>query len=311
MRLAFILLVIEAVDEFADGLRRAVWPLIRNDLNIDYAHIGILLGLPSIIAGVIEPFIGIIGDVYNRKKIILTGGAFFALSFLLISLSHDFLVLLIAFILFYPSSGTFVGLSQATLMDMEPSRREHNMALWTLAGSIGVLLGPLALSLGGNHGMGWRQLFFMLSLFSVILVVFMRRFTMASSNLWKDKVSFKTGIADALRSLKNTAVVRWLVLLKLSDLMLIVMVNSGWYPVLKAHLYKAMPGKSGTVMTLGSMTNIIAGLFPLLLGIMADQWGLKVTLWILLLAPVSLIVGIPKQKNIDITSTNSGTETTR
>ncbi|MBN1902694.1 hypothetical protein JW926_15315 [Candidatus Sumerlaeota bacterium] len=97
---------------------------------------------------------------------------------------------------------------------------------------------------------------------------------------------------------------------KVAFLIIIVMANAGWYPVLKAQLYKAMPGKSGTVMTLGSLTNIIAGMIPLALGIVADRWGLKVTLWILLLAPVSLIAGIPKQKNIDITSTNSETETT-
>lgn len=35
-----------------------------------------------------------------------------------------------AFILFYPASGAFVNLSQATLMDSETDRHEQNMARW-------------------------------------------------------------------------------------------------------------------------------------------------------------------------------------
>ena len=40
----------------------------------------------------------------------------------------EFLYLLVAFILFYPASGAFVNLSQATLMDSETDRHEQNMA---------------------------------------------------------------------------------------------------------------------------------------------------------------------------------------
>ena len=65
----------------------------------------------------------------------------FAVALLLTALSRDFGLLLVSFVLFYPASGAFVSLSQATLMDLQPSRREQNMARWTLAGSIGVVAG--------------------------------------------------------------------------------------------------------------------------------------------------------------------------
>lgn len=44
-------------------------------------------------------------------------------------------------------------------MDNDPERHEHNMARWKLAGSIGVVLGPLALTAAIWDGLGWRGLF--------------------------------------------------------------------------------------------------------------------------------------------------------
>jgi FSR family fosmidomycin resistance protein-like MFS transporter len=91
--------------------------------------------------------------------LILGGGIAFAFALLLISLSHHFFWLLAAFVLFYPASGSFVSLSQATLMDIEPTRHEQNMARWTLAGSVGNVLGPLALAGAIALNQSWRVCF--------------------------------------------------------------------------------------------------------------------------------------------------------
>jgi len=64
------------------------------------------------------------------------------IALLLISFSHNFPLLLTAFVLFYPASGAFVSLSQATLMDIEPTRHQQNMARWALAGSVGNVIAP-------------------------------------------------------------------------------------------------------------------------------------------------------------------------
>ncbi len=58
---AFTLLAIEFLDEFVFGAREAAWPLIRDDLGLSYAQIGLLLGLPNVIANFIEPALGILG----------------------------------------------------------------------------------------------------------------------------------------------------------------------------------------------------------------------------------------------------------
>src|SRR5512145_1977674 len=123
-----IYLLIEFLDELVFGIGETAWPLLRDDLHLSYTQIGLLLSLPGIIAAFIEPFIGILGDVWKRRILIITGGILFILSLFMTSISTSFLFLLSSFILFNPSSGAFVNLSQANLMDSDTSRHEQNMA---------------------------------------------------------------------------------------------------------------------------------------------------------------------------------------
>lgn len=220
------LLTIEFLDELVFGAREASWPLIRDDLQLSYTQIGVLLSLPTIIGNITELLIGILGDVWKRRALILGGGVAYALALLLTSFGHSFTLLLIAFVLINPASGAFVGLSQATLMDADPARREQNMARWTLAGSVGLLSGPIALSAAVALGIGWRGTFFVLALLTVILLraVWRMPFVTAPSGAeQEDRLELKDGARDALRALKSGKIVRWSTLLVFSDLMLDVL----------------------------------------------------------------------------------------
>ncbi len=122
-----ILLAIEFLDELVFGTREAAWPLIRDDLQLSYTQVGILLSVPNVIGNLIEPPIAILSDIWKRRVLILMGGMFFATALLLTATSHSFSLLLAAFILMNPASGMFVSLSQAVLMDSDQSRQEQNM----------------------------------------------------------------------------------------------------------------------------------------------------------------------------------------
>src|ERR1044072_2709183 len=150
------LLAAEFLDEVVYGLREAAWPLIRDDLRLSYTQVGILLSVPPIVAHVVEPLLGILGDVWRRRALVLAGGIAFAVGTLLVGLSTGFAMLLAASILSNPASGAFIGLSQATLMDAAPERREQNMARWALAGSVGNSVGPAAIGAFVWAGVNWR-----------------------------------------------------------------------------------------------------------------------------------------------------------
>ncbi len=221
-----IFLLIEFVDELIFGVTNAAWPLIRTDLHLNYIQIGFALSLPGIIGNLIEPFLGVLGDVWKRRVLILGGGVFFILACLLTALSHSYIFLLISFIVFNPSSGAFVSLSQATLMDSDPSRHEHNMARWTFAGSVGVVLGPLLLGGAAFVGFGWRGVFFVLAGFSLLILAGAWRSLPRSSPVQPLLPNFSSiweGVRNAIRSLKRGEVLRWLALLEFSDLMLDVL----------------------------------------------------------------------------------------
>ena len=372
------LLAIEFLDEFVFGAREAAWPLIRTDLGLSYAQIGLLLGLPSLVSSLIEPFLGILGDIGRRRILVLGGGLVFTLALLLTALSQDFPVLLISFIIFYPASGAFVSLSQATLMDADPARHEQNMARWTFAGSLGVVAGPIALGAAAMLNVGWRGLFLVFAGLTLIPLAMVYRLRSAIGQQVSGKADFKAGLVDALRALRRGEVLRWLTLLQFSDLMLDVLLgflalylvdvagatpaqagaavavwtglgllgnlllipllervrglrylrlsaaaelalfpafllapgfgaklallgllglfNAGWYSILKAQLYSAMPGQSGAVMTVGNVFGLVGGLIPLGLGLAAERFDLMVTMWLLLLGPVALLVGIPRRE---------------
>jgi len=218
-----IYLLIEYIDELVFGVGEAAWPLIRDDLHLNYVQIGLALSLPGLIGNFIEPFLFTISDVWKRRAVILAGGIFFTLSLFITGVSYSFVLLLLSFILFNPSSGAFVGLSQATLMDADPARRENNMARWTFAGSLGVVMGPILLAAAAWIGFGWRGMFIGLALLSTLILLG------AFRQIPNDKphpVSFPR-FGDILRkfaktfsALKQWTIVRWLILLEFSDLML-------------------------------------------------------------------------------------------
>ena len=222
-------LLIEVLDELVYGANETAWPLIRSDLGLTYVQIGLILSLPGLIGNMIEPFLGILADTGRRRALILGGGVCFAAALLLISRAPHYLGLLLAVSLFNPSSGAFVSLSQASLMDSQPERHEQNMARWTFAGSLGVVAGPLVLSGSVALGWGWRGLFAALAGLSLLALLVAWRTLPAGRQLLPSSqppaapLSFGQSARRALQALRRKEVLRWLVLLEFSDLMLDVL----------------------------------------------------------------------------------------
>ena len=172
-----------------------------------------MLTVPSLVSLAVEPLLGVLAVTWRRRLLVLGGGAVFAAALTLIAGAPTFWALLVALTLLYPASGAFVSLSQASLMDLQPERREHNMARWTFAGSVGAVAGPLLLAVFAWSGLGWRGLFAGFALLAVLLVLRARRIP--------DHVDGeRPHVREALRVLVRREVFRWLFMLELSDLLL-------------------------------------------------------------------------------------------
>jgi MFS transporter, FSR family, fosmidomycin resistance protein len=357
----------------------AAWPLIRTDLGLTYVQVGLLLAVPGIFASIVEPAIGLLGDAWNRRALILGGGIGYLLGLVLCAASGSFLPLLLGLMLWYPAGGAFIELSQVALMDAAPKRHEQNMARWALAGSVGMLLGPAALAAAAAGGFGWRAVILSFSSLVVGCILMLRRAPIAPPPLAGAQPvgrAFVEAARAALRALRRTEVVRWLTLLQCADLLLDVlhaylalyfvdvvgmtgagaaiaiavwtgvglagdvlllpllervegvrwlrvsalltlvvfplflladavpaklallgllgMLNAGWYAVLKGRLYSELPGQTASVMALGSVSAAFGALLPLGVGIAAEHLGLEPALWLLLAAPIALLIGLPR-----------------
>jgi FSR family fosmidomycin resistance protein-like MFS transporter len=231
--LIFLFLLIEFFDELNYGVGNAALPAIRTDLGLSYIQVGLLLGLPGIINTFIEPMLMLLGDTRFRKQIMLGGGLAIILSLLAIAGTRSFPFVLVGMVIGFPASGAFVSLSQATLMDLNPGREPHMMARWTLFGSIANLIGPLILAGGLALGFGWRWLYFVMAGLCLVLV----------GLTWARKIPLHPRIENVSRSqqpvhhllqglweaLRNPQLIRWMILLQLSDLLLDVL--TGYLPL--------------------------------------------------------------------------------
>ena len=205
------------LDELVFGAREAAWPLIRDDLALSYGAIGLVLAVPSLVALVVEPVLGVVAVAGRRRALVVAGGFSFAVGLGVAATAPTWWSLLLGFCLLYPASGAFVSLSQATLMDLQPSRREHNMARWMVAGGVGAVAGPLLLAGASWAGLGWRGLLGALALLTLALVVVVRRSPDG------DPDQDRPQLREAVRSLAQREVLRWLLLVELSDLLLDVL----------------------------------------------------------------------------------------
>lgn len=77
---------------------------------------------------------------------------------------------------------------------------------------------------------------------------------------------------------------------------LVSLLNSGWYAILTGRLYSAMPGQSGTVTTVGNVIGMAGSFIPLAIGVAANEFGIQTAMWLLILGPIALVIGLPRGK---------------
>jgi FSR family fosmidomycin resistance protein-like MFS transporter len=198
------------------------------------------------------------GHGRRRRRAVLLGGAAFTLTLIGAAVARSFAGLLVAFVLFFPASGAFVSLTQSGLMDADPGRREQHMARWELAGSAGSLAGPVLVIAVLAAGGGWRSAYLALAAAAAAAWAGVARKPLvpvpadrgdpppaSSSPCTADGPGgdppptspspstaavrrppptspspFTAAVRRALSALRQPGVIRWLVLLQVSDLLL-------------------------------------------------------------------------------------------
>jgi MFS transporter, FSR family, fosmidomycin resistance protein len=212
-------------------------PAIQHSLGIGYAQIGLLTAVPLLVGGLLELPAGLLP---NRRAGILGGGVLFVLSLAGIAFARNFAELLVAITLFFPASGFFVSLTQASLMDAEPDRQAQLMARWDAAGWTGAVAGPPLLIAVLAAGGGWRVAFLAVAAVGALAWIGVARAGVTGAG-----VTGRRGRADGAGQDEERARIRdvlagaraawrWLLLLEVADLLVDVL--SGFIAVYLVHV---------------------------------------------------------------------------
>lgn len=242
-------LAVVLVDELVDGTKSAALPLMRQDLHLSYGQVGLLASVPLLLGSVLELPLGVLaGHGRRRRRAVLGGGVMFILALALAATARSFAGLLVPFVLFFPASGAFVGLTQSGLMDADPARREQHMARWELAGSAGQVAGPIMLVAVLAAGGGWRSAYLTLALCAVAAWLGVARHgpgvaaPPAGGDGGQEDGGHHGGAAAVRRAagaLRHAGVARWLVLIQVCDLLLDILTGFlGLYLVDVVHATK-------------------------------------------------------------------------
>lgn len=216
-RLVAVLLFVELLDELAGGALGASLPHLRTDLGLTYAQVGALFAVPAVVGNLIEIPFGLLADRGHRRRLVLVGGTVFALALAAMAGAQTYAMLLVAFVAYYPASGAFVTISQAILVDTDPDRSEALMARWTLAGSVGVVAGPILFAGVVAFGGSWRVVLAAVAALFVVGVIAATRVNIRETVT--DDSTERPGWRDVAAALRRGPVLAAMVLLDLSDLL--------------------------------------------------------------------------------------------
>ncbi len=241
-----VALAVEFADELVDGVKGAALPAIQHSLGLSYGQLGLLASVPLVLGGLLELPLGVLaGQGRRRRMTALGGGVLFVLAVAGVAFAQDFGELLAAFVVFFPASGAFVSLTQASLMDAAPDRQARSMARWDLAGSAGAVAGPLLLVAVLRAGGGWRDGYLVLAVCCALAwsgMLCERRPAPApapASGSPVDGDEPAPGLREIIAAARTAS--RWLVLLQVADLLVDVLTGFvAVYLVDVAHLTPAV-----------------------------------------------------------------------
>ncbi|MEO6811799.1 MAG: MFS transporter [Isosphaeraceae bacterium] len=141
-----VIILIVLVDLIGFTIVMPLLPPFAEQYGFSKVQIGLLLAAYPMCQLVAGPILGRLSDRYGRRRVLIVSQAGTALSFLILGLSHNYTIMLLARMLDGASGGNIL-VAQAYIADItKPEHRARSYGLIGAAFGIGFVLGPL---LGG------------------------------------------------------------------------------------------------------------------------------------------------------------------
>jgi MFS family permease len=192
------------VNHFQNQMMAMLWPSIMEALGMSYTQVGALSAINSVLNSICQGAYGFLTPFFSRCKLLGFGNLGIALGTLLSGLAGSYPMLIVARGVASIGSSAQHPVGYSILSSYFPKNRGTVMALNTSVSNVGTLVAtPLATAM--LLVMGWRHIFFVVSIASVImgLVYFFFRDYGAPSRAISGKARLAQGFRSYWRVLKN------------------------------------------------------------------------------------------------------------
>ena len=160
--------VSHGVNHFQNQMMTMLWPAIMAELGLSYTQVGVLSAISSALNSLCQGAYGFFTPFLSRCKILGVGNIGIALGTLLSGLAGSYPMLIVARGVAAIGSSAQHPVGYSILASYFPNNRGAVMAMNTSASHVGTLIAtPLATAL--LLFMGWRQIFLVVALASVIM----------------------------------------------------------------------------------------------------------------------------------------------
>ena len=196
--------VSHGVNHFQNQMMTMLWPSIMAALGMSYTEVGALSAIVSVLNSICQGAYGFLTPFFSRCKLLGLGNLGIALGTLMSGLAGSFPMLIVARGVASVGSSAQHPVGYSILASYFPKNRGAVMALNTSVSNVGTLIAtPLATAM--LLVMGWRKIFFVVTIASVImgLVYFFFRDYGAPNRVGSGKARLAQGFRSYWRVLKN------------------------------------------------------------------------------------------------------------
>lgn len=135
--------VCHLMNDLLQSLLPAIYPILKSNLRLDFAHIGMITFVNSGTASVLQPLVGLYTDRRPKPFSLAVGMAFTLLGLLLLAFADRFAVVLLAAALVGFGSSIFHPESSRIARLASGGRHGFAQSLFQVGGNFGSSLGPL------------------------------------------------------------------------------------------------------------------------------------------------------------------------
>ncbi len=196
--------VSHGVNHFQNQMMTMLYPYIMAELGMSYTEVGVLSAIVSVLNSICQGAYGFLTPFFSRCKLLGFGNLGIALGTLMSGLAGSFPMLIVARGVASIGSSAQHPVGYSILSSYFPKNRGAVMALNTSVSNVGTLIAtPLATAM--LLVMGWRKIFFVVTIASVImgLVYFFFRDYGAPNRAGSGRSRLAQGFRSYWRVLKN------------------------------------------------------------------------------------------------------------